>query len=268
MRNRFLVAFLFFLLSASVAQASSATIAAAASLKPVLEALASSFQKQNAGDDVAFVFGSSGKLFAQIKEGAPFEAYFSADMDFPRKLVFDRFASGEARVFAKGKLAFWTSLKNERLLKSHDAQSFDFLAQPPVVRIAIANPKLAPYGARAEEVLRSVGLFEKVKSKIVFGQDVAQVAQFAHTGNVQAAFLPLSLVLASELSAQGRFVEVSSSLYGVLEQGFVLTKRGAENRVAKRFVDYVTTAEAQVILEKFGFLSVTRVKPGLDKQSK
>jgi molybdate transport system substrate-binding protein len=238
---------LFCLLCTSVAQGASLTVAAAASLKPVLEALGSSFKKQNSADDVVFVFGSSGKLYTQVKAGAPFDLYFSADMEFARGLFRDGYAAGDAKVFARGQLVLWTSLKNEAL------KDFDFLLRTDVTRIAVANPKLAPYGARAEGFLKALGIYDRVKPKIVYGQDVAQAAQFGHAGSVQAAFLSHSLVLASDLVKQGNFVLIPGSLQGSLEQGFVISKRAANNELAKRFADYVTASEAQVILQKFGF---------------
>jgi molybdate transport system substrate-binding protein len=241
------------LLWASVAHGASVTVAAAASLKPVLEALASSFKKQTSVDEVVFVFGSSGKLHTQVKEGAPFDLYFSADMEHPQNLFQQGYAAGAARIFARGRLALWTSRRSEVF------QNFDFLLRSDVSRIALANPRLAPYGARAEEFLKRLGIYEGTKPRIVYGQDVGQVAQFSHAGIVQAAFLPLSLVLTSNLVAQGAYVVVPSALHSPLEQGFVITNRGASKELAKRFAEYVTTSEAQALFRKFGFSSVVDI---------
>jgi molybdate transport system substrate-binding protein len=235
------------LFAATSARADAVTIAAAASLKPAMEALGASFSSTSPKTPVRFSFGSSGKLVAQIREGAPFDLFFSADLNFPREIQRAGLAASEPKVFALGALVLWSTLTIPSGL------TIEGLTNARFEHIAIANPKLAPYGARAEEALRSAGVYEKVRAKLVFGNDVAQAAQFAQTGNAQVALIARSLALSPELARTGTSAPVPDALYSPLEQGFVLLKRGADKAGAQEFARFVETPAAAAIFKRHGF---------------
>ena len=127
------------------------------------------------------------------------------------------------------------------------------ITRADISRIAIANPKHAPYGKRAEEALRSKNLWHQVEPKLVYGENIAQTAQFVQTGNAQVGIIALSLALSDELSKQGGYWLIPESLHSPLKQGFVITKRAETNQAAKKFSDYMSSAEARKIMVRYGF---------------
>jgi molybdate transport system substrate-binding protein len=216
----------FSLLSPAVVRAEKITVAAAADLKFAMDEIVSSFKKADPSDDVDVVYGSSGKFQAQIRQGAPFDLYFSADISLPRALAREGFAASEVKPYALGRIVLWSAVMDasKMTLKS--------LADPAVIRVAIANTKHAPYGKRAEEALRASGLWEKVESKLVYGENVAHAAQFARTGNAQVAVIALSLAVSPALSSQGGYWLIPDELHEPLEQGVIITKRAEESALA------------------------------------
>ncbi|HEX3730465.1 MAG TPA: molybdate ABC transporter substrate-binding protein [Opitutaceae bacterium] len=225
------------------------SVAAAANLTYVLDSLDAAFVRAHPELEIAPTLGSSGNLLAQISNGAPFDVFLSADMDFPRKLI----AAGGAdapslRVFAIGKLALWTTQGGV------DVSSVESAVRSGQVRkLAIANPKTAPYGRAAMEALAKLGLTDAAQPKIVTGENITQTAQFVSTGNADAGFVALSLLLAPQLKGQGRWIEVPASLYSPIEQGAVLTRRGADRAAARLYLDFLAGPEARAIFEKFGY---------------
>jgi molybdate transport system substrate-binding protein len=250
------------LFATAAARAEEVTIATASSLKPAMETLAARFSTTNPKNSIKFVFGSSGKLITQIKEGAPFDIFFSADLDFPRELQKAGLAATAPKVFATGQLVLWSTLESSGI------STLQALTNSNISRIAIANPKLAPYGARAEEALRAAGVYEKVKAKLVYGNDVAQAAQFAQTDNAQVAFIALSLALSPELARKGTYSLVPTSLHQPLEQGFVITKRAAGNALAQSFARFIETPEAATIFKQHGFNSLSHTPSPQTNQSR
>jgi molybdate transport system substrate-binding protein len=225
------------------------TVAAAANLKEVMYALVADFRRSRADANVDVVLGSSGKLVQQIVHGAPYDLFFSADLEYPRRLAADKLAASGVRTYARGRLALWSAR-----LKARDL-TLAGLADPGVRRIAIANPKLAPYGARAQEALTHAGVWEKVRDKLVFGENVSQAAQFADRGGADAALIPLSLTLSPALGQRGAFVEIPASLYAPIDQGFVILGRAVGNPLAAAFADYVVSAPARAIFAAHGYLA-------------
>jgi molybdate transport system substrate-binding protein len=236
------------MLLALPAQAGKITIAAAADLKFAMDEIVDAYKKSNAADQIEVVYGSSGKFNTQMQQGAPFDLFFSADIAFPRELAKNGLAASEVRPYAVGRIVLWSA--------SMDASkmTLDSLTDPQIARIAIANPQHAPYGKRAEEALRSSGLWEKIESKLVYGENIANTAQFVQTGNAQVGIIALSLALSPELSAKGGYYLIPDKLHAPLEQGFIITKRAAGNALAKRFAEYMASRPARAVMTKYGFV--------------
>ena len=228
-------------------RAQSVTIAAAADLKFALDDVAASYRKAHPSEKVEVVYGSSGKFQTQIQQGAPYDLFFSADISFPRELAKAGWTASEVKPYAVGRLVIWSATVDATKL------TLASLADPKFARIAIANPKHAPYGKRAEEALRAVGLWDKVQSRLVYGENIAQTAQFVQTGNAQVGLIALSLAVNPELAAKGGYALVPENLHQPLEQGYVITKRAAGNASAKAFADYVASGAGRTILKKYGF---------------
>jgi molybdate transport system substrate-binding protein len=236
-----------FFLLATGAQAETITIAAAADLKFAMDEIVASFEATHPRDHVEVVYGSSGKFHAQIQQGAPYDLYFSADIEYPRRLAAAGFAASEVTPYGVGRLVLWSA--------SLDATRMNFasLADPAISRIAIANPRHAPYGKRAEEALRASGLWAKVEPRLVFGENIAQTAQFVETGNAQVGILALSLAVHPKLAAKGGYWLVPDSLHEPLEQGYIVTKRAHGNALARRFADFMNSATAGAVMTRHGF---------------
>lgn len=224
------------------------TVAAAADLKFAMDELVVTFRKSNPNDEVDVVYGSSGKFFAQIQQGGPYDMFFSADIGFPKALAAAGFAASEIKPYAFGRIVLWST--------SQDATKMTLasLADPKITRVAIANPKHAPYGKRAEEALRASGLWEKIEPKLVYGENIAQTAQYVLTGNAQVGIVALSLAVNAELVSRGGYWLVPDNLHQSLEQGFIITTRAEKNPVAKRFADYISSKPARAVMTKYGFI--------------
>lgn len=236
------------LLVATAAHAEKITIAAAADLKFAMDEIVSGFKNTHPGNEVNVIYGSSGKFHTQIQQGAPYDLYFSADIAYPRELAKIGMASSEAKPYAFGRIVLWSN--------SMDAAKMTLasLTDPKISRIAIANPKHAPYGKRAEEALRTSGLWDKLQPKLVFGENIAHSAQFVQTGNAQVGIIALSLAVNSELAKKGGYYLIPENLHNPLEQGYVITKRGADKPLAKQFADYMGSKPARSTMTKYGFV--------------
>jgi molybdate transport system substrate-binding protein len=225
-------------------------VAAAADLSSALKDVTSSFKKKT-GIKIELSFGASGALTQQIHNGAPFDIFFSADMDFPRQLI----AAGEADgptlyQYAVGKLVLWVPA-DSALDVEH--KGMDILLDPSVKKIAIANPQNAPYGRAAVAALKHVGLYDRVTDRLVIGENISQAAQFAESGNAQAGFVALAHAIAPSMQGKGKFWVVPQDYYPPLAQGVVVVTRSAHKKEAQEFLDYIKTKEAKDILRKFGF---------------
>ena len=224
------------------------TIAAAADLKFALDEIVVLFSKARPADRVETIYGSSGKFQTQIRQGAPFDLYFSADIAYPRALRAEGFAASEVQPYAVGRIVLWSPSRDAAKMTLAD------LADPAIRKIAIANPKHAPYGKRAEEALRAAGMWEKVEARLVYGENVAQAAQFVQTGNAQAGIVALSLALSPELAKQGSYALIPDKLHQPLEQGFIVTKRAAGNPLAREFARFMADREARAVMARYGFV--------------
>lgn len=226
------------------------TVAAAADLKFAMQEMAAKFQKQS-GHKVTVTYGSSGNFFSQIQNGAPFDLFFSADIDYPRKLEAAGLGEpGTLYSYAIGRIVIWmpadSRLKLEEL-------GWKTLLDPAVQKIAIANPKHAPYGRAAVAALQKAGIYEKVEAKLVYGENIAQAAQFVQSGNAQAGILALSLALSPGMKESGQRWEFPADAHPPIEQGAIVLKFSAKKNTARAFLDYVKSAAGRAILERYGF---------------
>ena len=224
------------------------TIAAAADLKFAMDEIVAQFKKAHPQAGVETIYGSSGKFHTQIQQGAPFDLYFSADIALPRTLATEGLAASSVKPYAIGRIVLWSASRDAAKMTLAD------LADPSLKKIAIANPKHAPYGKRAEEALRATGLWEKVEPRLVYGENIAQTALYAQTGNADIGIIALSLALNQELAAKGAYRLIDDKLHQPLEQGFIVTKRAAGNALARRFADFMDGKEARAIMVRYGFV--------------
>ncbi|MDQ7038732.1 MAG: molybdate ABC transporter substrate-binding protein [Aquificota bacterium] len=215
-------------------------VASAASLRPVISEILESFTRSNPGVRVKVVFGSSGSLYAKIKGGAPYHVFLSADTVYPKKLIEEGLAVKESYLeYAEGRLV--VVYNGIRLRALDDLESAN--------RIAVPNPRFAPYGKASVQALRRSGLFERVKDRIVYGSDVSQTAQFISTGTADTGFLSMSLALYMSVN----FIPVPEHLYDPVIHALVITARGKGVRSAWEFVRFMKGEEAKSILKKHGF---------------
>jgi molybdate transport system substrate-binding protein len=236
------------LLLALPACAEKITIAAAADLKFAMDEIVTGFRKINPDAEVEVIYGSSGKFHTQIQQGAPYDLYFSADIAFPRELAKKGVAASEVMPYAVGRIVLWSATLDATKM------TLSSLLDPAIKRVAIANPKHAPYGKRAEEALRAAGLWDKVEPKLVYGENIAHTAQFVQTGNAQAGIIALALALNPGLAGKGGYWLIPETLHAPLEQGYIITRRGANKAVAKRFATYLADRPARDIMVAHGFL--------------
>lgn len=242
------LALLICLLSLPATAGGKLTIAAAADLKFAMEEVLVAFRLANPGNEIDTIYGSSGIFHTQIKQGAPFDLFFSADIDYPRLLAKDGFAASDAKPYAAGRLVLWSISRDASKMTLVD------LADPAIRKVAIANPRHAPYGRRAEEALRAAGIWDQVAARLVMGENVAQAAQYVATGNADVGLIALSLAFSKEPATKGSYALVPAALHAPLEQGFIVTKRAAGNRLAQQFAAYMDSPEARRILERNGFI--------------
>jgi len=228
--------------------AESITIAAAADLKFAMDEIVESFRKEKPDDKIEVIYGSSGKFHTQIQQGAPFDLYFSADIAFAKELEAAGLSAGPTRPYALGRIVLWSNSRDASQMTLED------LLDPAIGKIAIANPKHAPYGKRAEEALRSAGLWDKLQDKLVMGENIAQTAQFVQTGNAQVGIVALALALNPTLAQAGGHTLIDDKLHEPLEQGFVVTKRAEGNHLAAQFADFMTGKQARTIMANYGFV--------------
>ncbi len=226
-------------------------VAAASDLQFALPDLIQLYTASHPGTNIGTTYGSSGKFFAQIQNGAPFDLFLSADAAFPRKLI-EAGQGDEADFFlyAIGRIVVWTPKNSPLDFQKTGIQS---LLNPSVKKIAIANPEHAPYGRAAVAAMQKLGVYDQVKDRLVLGENVVQAAQFVQTGAAEAGFLALSLALADPLKKEGQYWEVPLDTYPKLEQGGVVLKQGPHAVEARQFSLWLRGSEALPIWKKYGF---------------
>lgn len=224
-------------------------IAAAADLKFAMAELSESFEKLT-GAKVNVTYGSSGNFFSQIQNGAPFDLFFSADIDYPKKLEAAGLAEpGTLYEYAVGRIAIWTPPDSKLDIPN---QRWQALLDTRVEKVAIANPEHAPYGRAAVAALQNAGIYEFVKAKLVYGENISQAAQFVQSGNAQAGIVAMSLAL-SPAMREGKRWEIPENMHPALQQGAIVMKNTRNKEAARAFLEFVKSKEARDALAKHGF---------------
>jgi len=224
-------------------------VAAAANLRPVMEALGREFGEEHPGVQVVPTFGSSGALVAQIRNGAPYDLFLSADRAYPRALV-EAGLGAEETVYALGALAVWLPRGSTVAIRERGLAA---LADPRVRRIAIANPAVAPYGRAARAALAAAGVLEEVESRLVLGQSVSQAAHFARLGAADAAILPVSLATAPGLAAAGTAIPLPPGSHPKVEQSAVVLFRAKDAALARAFLAFLLSGQGRTTLARHGY---------------
>jgi molybdate transport system substrate-binding protein len=241
---------LLLLLTGTLAAAQEIVVAAAADMNAALPQLVAAYTKKT-GQTVKFSFGSSGNLANQIRNGAPFDVFFSADEEYPKQLVADGLAVGNSLYrYAVGRLVLWVLSESTLDLQKLGMQA---LLDPSVKKIAIANPQHAPYGRAAEAALTHFGIYDQVAAKLVLGENVAQAAQFVESGNAQAGLIALSHALAPAMKNKGRYWTVPLDSYPTLNQAVVVLSQSKRQDAARKFLEFVRSPEATSLRELYGF---------------
>jgi molybdate transport system substrate-binding protein len=243
-------------LSASLAplpaRAAELTVAAAANLKYALDEIVLAFREAQPGIEVKVTYGSSGNFYAQLRQRAPFDVFLSADTIYPGRLADEGLAlDGGMFRYATGRLALWVPEGSNLPV---DSKGLAALLDPGVRRIAIANPRHAPYGAAAIEALQAEGLHDRLHERFVFGENLGQAAQFVQSRAADAGFIALSLALSQPLAGGRRFV-VPASLHAPLEQGGVIMKEARDPAAARAFRGFILGERGRAILARYGYRS-------------
>ena len=234
-----------------IARADEITVAAASDLNFVFKEVVAGFGKKT-GHTVKLSLGSSGNFFAQISNGAPFDLFFSADIGYPKKLEEAGLTEpGTLYMYAVGRIVVWVP-KGSPI--DVGALGMKALQHPSVKKIAIANPKHAPYGRAAVAAMEHFKVYEAVKDRLVLGENIAQTAQFVQTGGADIGIIALSLAVAPAMKDTGAFWEVPAEAYPRLEQGAVALKAAHNVKAARAFLDYVRGPEGRGVFARYGFL--------------
>jgi len=225
------------------------TAAAAADLQFAMQDVAGGFQKQT-GKSVKLIFGSSGSFFQQLQNGAPFDMFFSANLDYPKKLEAAGLTEpGSYYEYARGRIVIWV-LKDSKLDLTSGVK---VLLNPSIKKIAVANPQHAPYGQAAVAAMQKEGIYEKVKDKFVLGENISQTASFVVSGSADMGIVALSLALSPNMKDKGRYVEIPAADYPPIEQACVILNSSKNKETAKQFLSFIKTASVAATLKRYGF---------------
>src|SRR5215471_175461 len=229
--------------------AQSITVAAAADLQFAMRDVAAQFQKET-GKEVKLIYGSSGNFFQQLQNGAPFDMFFSANLDYPKKLQTAGLTEpGSYYEYAKGKIVVWVPKDSALDLSS----GLRVLLNPLIKKIAIANPRHAPYGQAAVAAMQTEGIYDRVKAKCVLGENISQAASFVLSGAADVGIVALSLALSPNMKDKGRYAEIPAADYPPIEQACVILKSSKNKETAKQFLWFVKTAAIAETLRRYGF---------------
>jgi molybdate transport system substrate-binding protein len=233
------------------------TVAAAADMQFAMQDVAARFQKET-GKTVKLIYGSSGNFFQQIQNGAPFDMFFSANLDYPKKLEAAGLTEpGSYYQYAKGKIVIWVRNDSKLDLSS----GMKVLLDPSVKKIAVANPQHAPYGQAAVAAMQNEKIYESVKDKFVLGENISQTASFVVSGSADAGIMALSLALSPNMKDKGRYADVPADEYPPIEQACVILGSSKNKEAARQFLSFVKTAAIGDVLKSYGF----EVSVGADK---
>src|SRR5438034_6038021 len=242
----------------SVALSEELTIAAASDLNFAFKDLVAEYEKKT-GVHVKLSLGSSGNFFAQISNGAPFDLYFSADISYPKKLEEAGLAEpGTLYMYAVGRIVVWVPKGSSIDVASLGIKA---LQHPSIKKIAIANPKHAPYGRAAVAAMEHFKVHKAVKDKLILGENISQTAQFVQTGGADIGIIALSLAVAPAMKDSGSYWEVPLDAYPRLEQGAVVLKAAKDLKTARAFLDYLKGPEGAAVLKRYGFFLPSKTVP-------
>ena len=234
----------------NVAIAEEITIAAASDLNFAFKEIVAEYEKVT-GNHVRLSLGSSGNFYAQIQNGAPFDLYFSADIAYPRKLEEAGLTvPGSLYQYAVGRIVLWAG-KDSPLEIS---KGLEILREPAIRKIAIANPKHAPYGRAAVVAMEYAQVYDRVKDKLVLGENISQAAQFVESGAADVGIIAMSLALALPMQAAGHYWEIPADAHPPIEQGAVILKGVKSQASAKTFLSFIQGAEGQAMMKRYGFV--------------
>ena len=225
-------------------------IAAASDLNFAFKDLVAVYEKKT-GDQVKLTLGSSGNFYSQIENGAPFDLYFSADIRYPQKLIEGGHGVADSLYkYAVGRIVLWVPTGSAVSID----KGLESLTSPSVRKVAIANPKHAPYGRAAVAALEHFKLYDAMKDKLVMGENISQAAQFVESGASDAGIIALSLAMAPTMKAAGKYWEVPADAHPPIEQGAVVLKRSTNQEKARQFLNFLQGNEGQEIMRRYGFL--------------
>ena len=234
----------------SLATAEEITVAAASDLNFVFKELVTEYEKTT-GHHVKLTLGSSGNFFSQILNGAPFDLYFSADIGYPKKLQEAGLTvPGSLYLYAIGRIVLWTG-KGSHLDLS---KGLEVLREPRIRKIAIANPKHAPYGRAAVAAMEYFMVYDQIKDKLILGENISQTAQFIESGACDAGIVALSLALAPAMKAAGQYWEIPAAAHSPLEQGAVILKQSKNPEAAGQFLEFIKGHHGQEVMKRYGFM--------------
>lgn len=238
------------------AAAQEITVAAAADLNPALKEIARSFEAKTGGK-VKLTFGSSGNFFAAVQNGAPYDVYFSADFDYPKQLEAAGLAEpGTLYEYAVGRLVLWAPANSPLDVN----QGMKLLGDARVRKIAIANPKHAPYGRAAVAAMKAAGVYAAAEAKLVLGENISQTFQFVQTGNAEVGLIALSLVVQPPNTGHdgrpgidGQYWMVPQEMYPAIRQAVVVIRSSRQKQAAMKFLAYVKSEDGRQVLKRYGF---------------
>ncbi len=226
------------------------TVAAAADLRFALDDLVKDFEEQYPAAKINVTYGSSGNFFAQFQNGAPFDLFFSADIEYPRKLAERGLGADNVFLYAIGCIVVWVPKDSPVAV---DKLGIKSLLEPSIRKIAVANPEHAPYGRAAVAALKALNVYDQVASRLVYGENIAQTAQFVQSGAADAGMLALSLAVAPQMRDAGRFWQVPLDAYPRMEQGGIILKSSKNLETARAFRDFVLGDRGREVLKRYGF---------------
>jgi molybdate transport system substrate-binding protein len=221
------------------------TIIAASDLSSVMPEIIQKFKSKS---KIIVIYASSGKAYTKIRNGAPYDLFFSADIMYPKKLKYEGYTLTEPQLYGIGRLVLWSSKLPLQ------GNGFSIFYKNPNVRIAIANPEHAPYGKRAIEVLKRIKVYNIIEKQLIIGENISQASQFCITGNADVGILALSIALSPKMKEKGEFVLISDTLYSPLKQAFVCLKHAQNNQTVTDFVNFISSPDVRTIFEKYGFI--------------
>jgi molybdate transport system substrate-binding protein len=241
---------MFVITGVNLAVAEEITIAAASDLNFAFREIVTEYEKAS-GNHVRLTLGSSGNFYAQIQNGAPFDLYFSADIAYPQKLEEASLTvPGSLYQYAVGRIVMWTGHES----RIDVTLGFEALREPTVKKIAIANPKHAPYGRAAVAAMEYFKVYDQVKDKLILGENISQTAQFIESGACDIGIIALSLAVAPVMKSKGTYWEIPAEAHPPIEQVAVILKSSKQQEPAKHFLAFIKGAQAQEVMKRYGFM--------------